>query len=305
MRIPNRVFQCVFLVGLVAFLALVPTARGDTAYITGGNNIYAWNTTTNTISLVTTAPAALDSLIFDTHGNIIYSIIATDQLGVYNPNTNSNSILATVGAGAADMTLEPGGNSVLVSDAFSTTIDRVNLTTKAVTSLNVHARPDGLAYDSNGDLFAVLGLTEVAQLNPATGAILKTISTPNQPDGLTFDAMTGKLYVGSDGGGFYTLPTDLSSATFTRVNGDVIDGVASNGNTLYLIQRGADGLQYDLTSNTLTATSPAISSADDIAPLAGLGSPTTTPEPSSLILLGTGLLVLMGSVRRKFSTYFK
>ena len=131
------------------------------------------------------------------------------------------------------MALEPGGTTALISNAGGTTISRVNLLTSAATgSLSVGARPDGIAYDNAGNLFAVLGLDEVAQIDPVTGAILKTISTPNQPDGLTFDPTTGLLYVASDGGGFYTIPTSLSTATFTSIPGDVFDGIASVGGEL-------------------------------------------------------------------------
>ena len=285
-------------VTLLTMTLFSPLAQADLAYVTGGNSIFKWDTSTNTVTPVTTAVSSLDSLVFDASGNnLIYSVIGTNQIGMFNLTTLTNSIIANVGAGAADMTLEPGGNSVLVSDAFSTTISRVNLTTHAVSTFNVGTRPDGLTYDNGGHLFAVLGLDEVAELDPTTFAVLKTISTPNAPDGLTFDATTGKLYVGSDGGGFYTVDTSLTTATFTNI-GKVVDGVASNGNLLYLVVRGTNALQYDLTTNTITESSPGIGGADDIAPLSGLGS-QQVPEPGSFAAMGFfGIGLLFGFRRR-------
>ena len=41
--------------------------------------------------------------------------------------------------------------------------------------------------------------------DPATGAVIKAITGLNSADGLTFNATTGKLYAGSNNGGFYTI----------------------------------------------------------------------------------------------------
>ena len=288
-------------VGFVATIAR-PAEATPVAFISGGTAIWAWDTNSNSVSMVTNTNGGVDSLIFDPQGNIVYSLICCNALGRFNTTTLTNTVLNNAaGPGVADMTLEPGGNSLLVSDAFGTTIGRLNLTTNGINFLNVNARPDGLAYDNNGHLFAVLGLNSVAQIDPTTGAIIKSISTPNQPDGLTFDATTGMLYVASDGGGFYTVPTDLSSATFTPVlnpagAGYVFDGIASDGNLLFFVIRNQGGLLYDLNTHTVLETSPFISGADDIAPVSGLGSPVATPEPATFALLGSGLIAL---VRRR------
>ena len=294
------------LLGALTSLGIESAARaGSMAYVSSGTGIYAWDTGSNSVSFVTSAAdgGAIDSLIFDTSGSLIYSIIGTASIGKYNPSTGSNTILANGGnfTGVADMVLEPGGTTFLLSNVGDGTIDRVNVNTGARTTLyNGGLRPDGLAYDDVGRLFAVLDLREVAQLDPITGAVIKTISVSNQPDALTFDATTGKLYVSSDGGGFYTVDPDLTSASFTSISEQpVFDGIASSDNLLYFVVRGGNGLRYDLNTGQITETSPFIRGADDIAPVAGLGS-DPVPEPStSIVLLGMGLLGLFRIVRPK------
>jgi len=228
----------------------------------------------------------------------VWDSFGSNVLGLYDTTTQTQSTVESFGNGPADMALEPSGNTLLVANAGSDYISRVNATTLAdQQDLTIGARPDGLAYDDNGDLFAVLGVSEVAQIDPTTGAILNFIGNLSEADGLTFDSSTGMLYVGSDAGGFYTVDTGLTSAVFTDL-GITTDGIASSGNLLYLINRGVGGVQYNL-SDQSTLVSPGITGADDIAPVAGLGSQQTTPEPGSMMLLATGLLALKRVIRRK------
>jgi hypothetical protein len=296
----RKIFALLFVIS-GAFVLTPRDANADQIVnITGGDNIWAWDTNTNTVSSVDNAGVGLDSLMFDAQGNIVYDSYGSSVVGRFNVTTLANTSVTGIFSGPADMALEPGGTSALISNANGTTISRVNLSTSAaIGSLSVGARPDGVTYDNAGHLFAVLGLNRVAQIDPITGAILNSISTPNQPDGLTFDATTGKLYVASDGGGFYTLPTDLSSATFTSVPGMVFDGIASSGNDLFFVIRNTGGLLFDLTSMSTVETSPFIAGADDIAPVAGLGAPPPVPEPITISLFGAGLAGLVAVRRRK------
>src|SRR5262249_14226079 len=148
---------------------------------------------------------AVDSLVFDPMGRIIYTALNAGQVRRFNPVTMVDQLLASGFSMPADLALEPGGNSVLVSEFGGGRIDRIDLTTNNVTVLaTVGGNPEGLAYDGTGRLFANLGNRNggptgkfVAQLNPVTGAILAQSPGLDSLDGLTFDAFTGNLYAAS------------------------------------------------------------------------------------------------------------
>jgi DNA-binding beta-propeller fold protein YncE len=217
----------------------------------------------------------------------------------------------------ADLTADPSGTTFLVSSSGNNGVYRINIASGMETLLfNVGMRPDGLAYDSAGELFAVLNESQIAQINPATGAIIKTLALPTpagattpQADGLTFDAATGFLYVASDDGGVYQVNTALTSQTYQQILTPAntltteFDGIASTGNTLYIINRDQAGIQYllgaggSVAGGTLTETSPFDSGADDIAP-ATFGSLVSSPEPGSFLLIGAGLLLIGVGGRR-------
>jgi len=245
------------------------------AYITGINTLNVWDTSNNTVTTVVTAGSNLDSLLFDSNGNIIFDgSVTPGQLYTYTFATNTVAPFLSLGSVTNDLALEPTPGTLLVTSKGDKKIYRINLATKAFSVLYSGLQPDGIIYDNNGHLFACLNGNQVSQLDPTTGAVIKTITGINAADGLTFNSTTGKLYAASDdrtgNGGFYTIPTDLSAATFTNLGKD-IDGVGTTGNFLYLVVRGVGGLQYNLTTHAILV-SPTITGADDIAPLSGLGS---------------------------------
>jgi len=318
---------------LAAFLTLsVGIASADSiAYVTtnttAGKNITAWDITTNTIAVLTNSAdgAPIDSVMFINPTTILYSTepglgpggsIDKFTCSMFAANgtcggVSTNTVLST-GSGLfnepADMVLDPSMTTFLVANDMNNQIDRVNVATGVATLVrDFGMRTDGLAYDNAGNLFVVLNQNTVAQINPTTGATIKTIGGLNMADGLSYNTTNNTLYVGSDGGGFYTINDALTTSTFTNVNNFVIDGLASvvapNGHVLvYLIQRGVNALQYDATTGAITQTSPGIAGADDIAPPTFGSITPTTPEPSTSLLIGAGLLLVgFGTRRLKFS----
>src|ERR1700739_84803 len=101
--------------------------------------------------------------------------------------------------------------------------------TRAVTTLVrfVGQNPQGLPYDTNGNLYVVLGTRSsgatsfVAQIDPTSGAILN--QTPNEValDGLTYDPFNDALYSTSlSGGGVFRItPVSLAIALLPNTTG--------------------------------------------------------------------------------------
>ena len=287
--------------------------QASTLYVTGNNGtvgqIFSLNTTTKTASLVETTPIQPDSLIFDPSGRIIYTVYTsnfggTPQLRIYNPSTMTDTPLATgFSSQLVDLVLDPGGTTLLAADRGNANIDRVNISTGVYSPLGAtgsFSGVNGMAYDSSGHLFAVLGSgSDVAQINPTTGAIIKTGSSPTGAfDGLTYDPFSGKLWAA----GFsciYSIDTTTltPSSCITGVSG--ADGITTDGiGDLFIASFGTLLVQeYNITSGTFTTVSGVIGGLDDLAPASGLGAPppptTGAPEPAAILMTTGGLLALI------------
>lgn len=297
-------------------------ASATVIYATSSSDdkIYQVNTVTNLVSPYFTAQKPPDSLMFDSMGNVIYTEFNNGRVRSYNPNTLVDSPIKSGLSGPADVVLEPGGNTMLVSEFNAGRIDRIDLTTHAlsvlVTPANAGPNPEGLAFDNVGNLFANLGLRNgtaltkfVAQIDTLTGLILH--QSPNLPslDGLTYDPYSGMLFAaslyGTTGGTVYEIdPNNLSNVVdLGQVLGGSIpgaDGIVADGLGHIFVASapggGGDGHIYeiDLINNTLTQGVFVSMGLDDLAlrPI---------PEPSLWVLMGTGLAGLLVAGRRRKS----
>jgi sugar lactone lactonase YvrE len=307
-RLPLRGFAA-----LLVTLTILATPGPAHATILFGtsdsqNQIVSIDTTTNMVTNFLATPAP-DSLVFTPDGGLVITSAGLGTIRRFDPVTNMQVQVASGLNVPADLALEPGGTSVLVSEFGGGRIQRLNLLTNTLSLLATPGgNPEGLIYDNHGRLFANLGVRTtgnnkfIAELNPLTGAIIRQSPNLNSLDGLTFDSFTGKLFASSlNGNGVYEVdPDNLNNITnhfFGQIPGP--DGITSDGQgNIFMAARGDSRVyQYNIPSNMLTprATVPGL---DDLAPASGLGAPI--PEPGTLTLLALGALSLLGySWRRK------
>jgi sugar lactone lactonase YvrE len=224
-------------------------------------------------SLLNTGPGTPDGLVFDNNGDIVYSLNAAGQVGIFNPATNANRALASgFSASASDLVLDPGGTTVLLADKSNNRVVRIDLTTGAVSALGGSiAVPNGIASDNYDNLFVVStnngagGGNSLLQLNPATGAVLRTIPlhSAGYTDGLAFDPVTCAFWVADNASGLIEVSNYLSSPhvqEFSSPIGGSFDGVESDGQgNLYVTDSQTRLVKYAVATNTFVALPAAVS----------------------------------------------
>ena len=277
-----------------------PIAAGPQAilYASDLDNGQIYKVDKTTGALLQTIPVSepLDSLIFDSHNDLIYSAFSVGGVGQVrrvDPTVgiSSDTLLATVGNRAVDLALVPGGNSVLVTSQTTGMIYEVSLTNPGQTPTTIGSGQykGGIVYDTSGRLFAVANST-IVELDPNTFSVIASSAPLSGLDGLAFDPFSGDLFassrtVNSVSGreGFYELSlqpgsflhaTLITSSAFPTTFDP--DGLEPDGEgNLYLASEAARGdnkiYQYGITTGQLTALTSPLPGLDDLVPLTGSG----------------------------------
>ena len=288
-----KVFEYSIPTGTMTATVKVPSvfdiAPGPPATVVPAVNLYATgeasqllqevNMTTGVVTVLANLTTRPDSVILDSQGRLLYTTGGSGigTVSMYDPSSKVNSVIMSGLTYPRDLIFDPGQTSLLVSNFGLGQILRLNMSTGAVTTLLTgQGTVDGLAYDPAGQLFAVVNHhTQIVQLDPTSGAILKTLTVVTDQtvgyyglDGLTYDSYTGDLWVSDVGTGANCLvevPTDLSGFTLFQVgNFSSPDGIISDGHGNLFVGAGlVTVIEYNIPTNTITKRVK-VSSVDDI-----------------------------------------
>ncbi len=185
--------------------------------VNGKRGVFKIDTKTKVVTNIgDTGIHGADSLLLDSQSRILYDVQTTNgELRRVNVDGTSDTLLVNGINLPQDMAFEPGGGAVLVAAYGSGEIVRVDLTTLTKTSFAAIAKPNGIAFDKDGNLFVfgdfddhvngahLYWLGKYGQ--PGYGTIQKVSSNFDSPDdeldGLTYDPYTGYLFGSSRSAG--------------------------------------------------------------------------------------------------------
>lgn len=289
-------YRAVIIAGLILLMGTLSMSAQQLAQIyisnEGQSNLEKLNFNTGQITVLYTIGAEPDDLTLNSAGQLIYSVPNLHTVNLFDPVAGTNTVLTNAISGARDLTVEPGGQTLLISKysspaqiwrySFVTQTASVFFPkTKAITAF------DGTAYDAYGNLYAVASHNTIIQIDPVTAGIKNTLVIEphngiNGADGLTYDSYTNCLWATHDGKtsplgfGLMQIPVQPSGFvsispgfTFYSLNqiGNV-DGIKSDGKGNLYIGAIHTAVAYNIPTHTVVKA-VVVKGADGVSPVPG------------------------------------